>query len=64
VTVSSHGFMWMGQPFSSCDECGRPAWEHSGMHEPGALFDVNDLGTIRPWRDGEADAIKAKWADR
>lgn len=24
-------FRWIGQPFSSCDGCGRPYWEHTHM---------------------------------
>ncbi len=33
-------FEYLGQPISSCDNCGRPAWEHvwrdgaSGFHYP------------------------------
>jgi hypothetical protein len=23
------GFEWIGQPFSSCDNCGNPYWVHS-----------------------------------
>lgn len=22
-------FAWLGQPFSSCDSCGKPYWEHT-----------------------------------
>ena len=22
------GFQWIGQPMSSCDRCGQPAWTH------------------------------------
>lgn len=25
---SCHIFAWIGQPFASCDMCGRPAWRH------------------------------------
>ncbi len=24
-----YGFQWIGQPFSSCDNCGHPYWKHS-----------------------------------
>lgn len=24
-------FKWVGQPITSCDDCGKPAWEHVGM---------------------------------
>ena len=56
------GFYWIGQPFSSCDNCGRPAWEHDGMQEPDRDNPFSgDPGTVRVWEPGEADAIRAKW---
>lgn len=47
------GFHWLGQSFATCDLCGQPAWEHAGMHTPAGL---------QPWKDGEAEACRAKWA--
>lgn len=57
------GFHWIGQPFYSCDNCGRPAWDHAGMHTFDGIvgpFD-RDPGRTEPWKPGEADAIRAKW---
>lgn len=25
------GFVWIGQPITSCDNCGRPAWDHDHL---------------------------------
>ena len=33
-TITNHGFRWIGQSWECCDECGRPAREHSGIDEP------------------------------
>lgn len=57
------GFRWIGQPLSTCDGCGRPAWEHAGMHvypRSSGPFDTIP-GWTKPWAPGEADAIRAKW---
>lgn len=57
-------FRWIGQPFSSCDRCGKPAWEHDGeerLHDGASPFDPDEL-EFRPWKPGEAEAIKRKWA--
>lgn len=49
-------FKWIGQPFSSCDECGHPFWEHS--HERvmrnGRLFDKIIPTALK-------DTVRAKW---
>lgn len=61
--VVCEGFQWIGQPFTSCDRCGQPAWEHAGEEVPvegAGPFD--NRRTVRPWKPGEADAIRAKWA--
>jgi hypothetical protein len=59
------GFRWIGQPFTSCDDCGKPAWEHDGAMKLRAdvtAFAVSaDRWELRPWAPGEADAIKRKW---
>jgi hypothetical protein len=58
-------FAWIGQPFSSCDRCGRPAWEHRGEETFAADSPFDGLPPFgRPWRPGEADAIKARWVER
>ncbi|MFJ2004786.1 hypothetical protein [Streptomyces chartreusis] len=60
--VVCEGFVWIGQPFTSCDRCGQPAWEHDGADvavEGAGPFDTRR--TVRPWGPGEADAIRAKW---
>jgi hypothetical protein len=60
-----HGFYWVGQPWSSCDNCGFPAWEHVGLHQPAsALPDATpfDEGyVVTPWEPGEAETIRQKW---
>lgn len=57
------GFHWIGQPFYSCDNCGRPAWEHEGMHTfkqiSGPFSD--DPGHTEPWEPGQAAKIREKW---
>jgi hypothetical protein len=59
------GFVWIGQSFTTCDRCAQPAWEHDGEEVPSedaGPFDTRR--TVRPWKPGEADAIRAKWAAR
>jgi hypothetical protein len=61
--VVCEGFQWIGQPFTTCDRCARPAWEHVGEDVPvegAGPFD--NRRTVRPWGPGEADRIRAKWA--
>ncbi|MFE7744412.1 hypothetical protein [Nocardia sp. NPDC057455] len=29
MSVKCLGFQWIGQPFTSCDSCGKPYWEHT-----------------------------------
>lgn len=55
------GFVWIGQPMTSCDRCGQPAWEHEGLDQPTADPFSDALSTVRPWKPGEAEAIRAKW---
>lgn len=55
-------FRWIGQPFSSCDRCGRPAWEHRGeeTYAGSGPFDTAEpVG--REWEPGEVKAIREKW---
>ncbi len=56
------GFQWIGQSFATCDRCGHPAWDHRGEDvavEGAGPFD--NRRTVRPWKPGEADRIRAKW---
>lgn len=58
------GFRWVGQSFASCDRCGRPAWEHQGeerVREGATVLLGDDAFEVRPWKPGEAEAIRAKW---
>lgn len=44
------GFKYIGQPWASCDGCGRPAWEHEGVEclaEGEGPF--GGRWEIRPW---------------
>jgi hypothetical protein len=64
VTPGCPGFQWIGQSFATCDGCGRPAWEHEGemrLREGAKLTGSEDDWELRPWKPGEADAIKRKW---
>jgi hypothetical protein len=56
-------FKWIGQPLMSCDDCGKPAWEHDGMERMKAdkgPFDP-DLWVGVTWEPEEAEAIRRKW---
>jgi hypothetical protein len=61
------GFHWIGQSFATCDKCGEPAWDHDGemRRRDEAVFSFQDEDwEVRPWKPGEADAIKRKWEHR
>jgi hypothetical protein len=34
------GFVWIGQSFAHCDECGDPFWEHDFDSFRGALIPI------------------------
>lgn len=55
------GFVWIGQPFTSCDRCGQPAWEHQGLDQPPDDPFSDAPSTVRSWKPGEAEAIRSKW---
>ena len=56
------GFRWIGQSFATCDRCGQPAWDHAGEEVAVAgAGPFDSRRTVRPWKPGEADAIRAKW---
>ncbi|MFI6317320.1 hypothetical protein ACIBG8_07365 [Nonomuraea sp. NPDC050556] len=55
-------FVRVSQPYSSCDRCGKPAWEHRGQetYMQGGPFDAAETAR-RLWARGEADHIRQKW---
>jgi hypothetical protein len=58
------GFKWIGQPYTTCDGCGKPAWEHEGEMRlrDRDVFPLDpDAWELRPWKPGEAEAIRRKW---
>jgi hypothetical protein len=62
---SCEWFHWIGQPFWSCDACGRPAWEHKGDHrlkKDARIFPSSDDDWVGvPWKPGQAGLIRQKW---
>lgn len=55
-------FKWIGQPYTSCDRCGRPAWEHRGEEVPDRSSPFTDEPPgHREWKPGQAEAIRAAW---
>lgn len=59
AAASCRWFVWVGQPWTSCEVCGRPAWDHDGEPVPDGYPITRLVG--RPWRDGEADRIRARF---
>lgn len=56
------GFYWIGQAFSSCDQCGLPAWDHEGMAVTDhALPFFPPTFRLKPWAPGEREACRARW---
>lgn len=43
--MACQAFEWVGQPWSSCDGCGRPLWEHEQEYgvggRAGKVIDVD-----------------------
>lgn len=60
------GFQWIGQPFSSCDRCGRPYWEHT--HEervrPDAVLGDPDMFELVVITPESAERVRRKWGMR
>ncbi len=57
------GFRWIGQPLTSCDGCGRPAWEHEGiekLRDGAGPFGGEQDWEVRPWAPGFAEALRRK----
>ena len=55
------GFVWIGQPFDTCDRCGQPAWEHAGIERVvgGGPFGLRFK--VVPWAEGELARIRGSW---
>ena len=59
-----YGFQWIGQPFSSCDNCGHPFWEHShdvrgdhaGVRRAAMGWSVRRIITV-----ADAEDCRRKW---
>jgi len=54
-------FHWVGQPFYSCDQCGRPAWEHKGRLAPPQTLGADEADKGIPWTDDERESCRRKW---
>jgi hypothetical protein len=57
------GFHWIGQPFTACDACGLPAWDHAGMAvlpEGAGPFGTKPF-VLQPWEPGVVDKIRVLW---
>ncbi len=63
-TPCPNGFHWIGQSFAHCDQCGLPAWDHDGMAEGDRDSPWGAELVLRPWRDGEREAIQRRWAPK
>ena len=60
------GFRWIGQPFSSCDRCGLPYWEHSHEErlQDGAGPFSRDAMKRVPITPEDAAACRRRWGSR
>jgi hypothetical protein len=47
-------FVWIGQTFESCDNCGTPFWEH--LYEP-PVGGQKPLFHVRQWVDGRKEWV-------
>lgn len=62
VAAVCEGFAWVGQSFASCDECGRPYWEHSHDRRSGGSDGPFGLGLrLVPITPEQALGCRAKW---
>lgn len=55
------GFRWMGQPLTTCEKCGLPAWEHDGWADNAEDNPFSARLVLRPWKPGERERIEARW---
>lgn len=56
-------FRWIGQPFSSCEQCGQPFWEHThevGPAEGSGIFSVRERHVFVP--PALRQRVRAKWS--
>lgn len=64
AAVQCVGFQWIGQPMTSCDDCGRPAWDHDGWavpeRQPTNPFDDVPM-VLRPWEPSQREAVRRRW---
>lgn len=54
------GFAWIGQRIDSCNDCGKPAWEHDGImriNKDAGPFAPRNAEHLQPW----APAYIAQW---
>jgi hypothetical protein len=53
-------FEWIGQPLTSCDNCGQPYWEHTHeqVHSPGQPISHHLRRVIAA---NQREAVRAKW---
>lgn len=63
ASKSCGAFRWIGQAFTSCDRCGRPAWKHPGIELFTRAADDPFGGQVevRLWKPGEAERIRQRW---
>lgn len=65
MRAKCYGFQWVGQPFSSCDNCGKPYWEHS-HDDRGTRRDGTKTKFGHTFRrvisQADKQAVKAKWS--
>lgn len=58
------GFHWIGQAWTSCDNCGRPVWEHEGYayvdREATTSF-LHPVFYVEPFEPGVRERLKERW---
>jgi hypothetical protein len=63
VNPDCQWFHWIGQVITSCDQCGRPIWEHAGLpNRPENPFEDTPGG--RPWsQDDRWNRMHQRWLE-
>lgn len=54
------GFVWTGQPFTTCNHCQKPAWDHTGADIPADPDNPNGPRAFRPWQPGEVERLRVR----
>ena len=54
-------FVWIGQPFGSCDECGKPYWEHTHERIPYTRTDGTYRIRLRSISRAKAHQVEQVW---